>query len=104
MSDNPNKLAFKGIPAPWSVRTEIHFGAVECRIYGHGNVHLAIVQSNVMNKEVIKANAHMASASPEAVEFIADWIYGIDHGTLNHEETEKLYARAEDILKKAYNF
>lgn len=103
---NPNKLAWKGTPGPWLAsktgtrRGPAYLGVVNSTTDGYQTV------ADVFGDHQAKMEANMAfvSAAPEAIEFIADWLYGIDGATLTHEAVEKLYERAEDILKKAYNF
>lgn len=60
-----------------------------------------------MTYQVAEANAYIASAAPEAIEFIADLMETID-GVNKLLKTDLFLSeyvkRAEDILKKAYNF
>lgn len=51
-----------------------------------------------------EANAHMISAAPEAVEFIADIVAELEHPSFAAADWNIWISRAEEILKKAYNF
>lgn len=102
---NENKLASKHTPGPWIVKKEIYFGSCECRICDHRQINLAIVESNIMDKDTIEANAHLISAAPDAIELIADLLEAIDKEMfIVPQELTEVIKRAEAILKKAYNF
>lgn len=107
MLTNPNKLAFKGSPGPWCVYkntykfeiqegkepSELNLRVVECGYHG------------TPSHEKYEANAHLISAAPEAVEFIADLLWALhDTKHILPNEVYNVVIKAEEILKKAYNF
>lgn len=93
-SNDPNKLAFKGDNPPWYVRD------IGTSVFvKHDNDIVAYLTN--MNSEKANANAHLVSAAPEAIEFIADLVYALSNGD-DHLVAEMI-PRAEEILKKAYN-
>lgn len=105
MSTNPNKLAFKGTPGPWHFHQNFLKSQKELRIYKYpegvyGNPTIAIIPEN---GEKGIANAHLISAAPEAVAFIADILYSLSCDIPNMDIPEMIH-RGEQILKKAYNF
>lgn len=55
-----------------------------------------------MNYAEALANAHIISATPEAIEFIADFLQILQDKEV-YLKNEELISRAECILKKAYN-
>lgn len=96
-----NKLAWRGSPGPWMAH-RIN-GSRTWRIY-RDDIIIGQVDSNIMGPATIESNAHMASAAPEMAEFIADLLEKFDkHCTLEGLK-ETMFARAEELLKKAYNF
>lgn len=103
---NLGNISNHATPGPWLAsktgtrRGSAYMGTINSTTDGYQTVADVFGDSHAK----MEANMHMISANPEAIEFIADWLYGIDGATLTHEAVEKLYERAEEILKKAYNF
>jgi hypothetical protein len=107
MSNNPNKLASKHTPGPWEVDNFIpHW------IKGKKNVGDICMISNHSWYDKLQgadlANAHIISAAPEAIEFIADLLDTIRgnrdfNSPISKTTMEIFYNRGEEILKKAYN-
>jgi hypothetical protein len=123
MSNDPNKLAWRGTPGPWKVKLldrmiSIHTGDSDEQVkLPDGNYTDPTIcgiwasSEGDDRREGSEANAHLISAAPEAIEFIADlmpFLEGIkDIFNENDKSTlsiEGLIIMCEDILKKAYNF
>lgn len=102
MSTNHNKLAFKGTPGNW-------FYQDDSDVYTHivrpvDNPGTIICHLGQDTSGEYEANAHLISAAPEAVEFIADLLEWMETTDYSIDEVREKVARAEEILKKAYNF
>lgn len=111
-----NTIEAKHTPGPWKVSSQRH--AIKrgegMRYYVYANVNqrdtrshddrflfnqiLSRVDDIELHKEA-EANSHIIGVAPEAVEFIADLL---DQNAYMLDEVQ--IQRAEDILKKAYNF
>lgn len=91
---NPNKLAWKGTPGEWHV----HVTRRGIIVQGAEKIVCVI---EALNPYIGHADAHMISAAPEAIEFLSDLLEGLDKG---HWPDHTTITRAEEILKKAYNF
>lgn len=111
------KLAFKGTPGPWYITFKeemisIHNGLTDEQEqlpdgnYTDPNI-CGIWAAEVDDDRRLysEANAYIISAAPEAIEFIADLLNGID----NDNDNDGMWpdkcsiSRAEEIIKKAYN-
>jgi len=104
MSTNPNALAWKGTSGPWKVKKEVYMGHYSFTIVNDKGFIVAKIDNVIMRNDTLEANAHMISAAPEAVEFIADllaYLNGNEFVEMNFKPD--MYAKAEEILKKAYN-
>lgn len=114
---NPNVLAWKGTPGPWRFVKQAHATkksglgiryAVAATYKGLPdmmwlyNVPIDKTEDIDVHLE-IEANAHMISAAPEAIEFIADLLIWIENTDFTQDEVKEKISRAEEILKKAYN-
>lgn len=104
MSTDPNKLAWKGTPSPWhAVEYAGQWNLNDGPYYEAKNV----MSADDVTYQVAEANSFMASAAPEAIDFIADLMEFFDF--LELLETDKINiepwrTKGEEILKKAYNF
>lgn len=104
VSHNPNALSWKGTPGPWKVKKEVYMGRYSFTIVNDKGFIVAKIDNVIMRNDTLEANAHMISAAPEAVEFIADllaYLNGNEFVEMNFKPD--MYAKAEEILKKAYN-
>lgn len=111
MSEDKNKLSFKGTPGPWKFVHARHYTipsgdgqryAVKAGEHWLINIKLDRTVDIPVHQEA-EANAHMVSAAPEAVEFIADLLNELQtQGFLS--DIDKWLDRGELITKKAYNF
>lgn len=111
MSNNPNKLAFKGSLGPWTAE-HMDEGCWVSGVNRNEPVICDITARLMVYDEQTKqheeclreediANAHLISAAPEAVEFIADLLYSLSCDTPKMDIPEMIH-RGEEILKKAY--
>lgn len=118
MSTNPNKLASKHTPGPWTAE---HMDE-GCWISGVDRDEPVICditarlmvydEQTKQHEECLQdediANAHLISAAPEAMEFIADLmpIFELinERNLFNKRDIDKLILGAEAILKKGYNY
>lgn len=82
----------KHTPAPWEVVLED-----DCYYIQPINESFIVLSSNDL------ANAHLISAAPEAIEFIADLVNKICTRKITDGDLEDFVEKAEPILKKAYN-
>lgn len=103
MSNDPNKLAWKGTQGEWKYKND---GTYHGLTVDDGNDIIGYFGSMTSMSEENEANSYMASAAPEAVEFIADLMDFFDF--LELLQTDKINIepwrnKAETILKKAYN-
>lgn len=98
-ANDPNKLAWKGTLGPWyAVEYAGQWNLNDGPYYECKNV----MSADDVTYEIAEANSFMASAAPEAIEFIADLLENLEvFHALDHPYW---VARAEEILKKAYNF
>ncbi|SRR6184192_340734 len=108
--NNPNALAWKGTPGPWIVdrHPSLKHGGINNHrtvIYRASDVdgpYQTVADVYGDGPEQCKANAHMISAAPEAIEFIADLLYSLSCDIPKMDIPEIMH-RGEEILKKAYN-
>lgn len=115
---NPNKLSSRHTPGPWNVKlhehmVSIHTGGTDEDIDGVDPTICGIWAraEGDDRRPQCEANAHIISAAPEAIEFIADrmgWFDNLRNMLIFMEadttNIDKIIADAEIILKKAYNF
>jgi len=130
MSTDPNILAAKHTPGEWKFVRQAHatkksglglrYG-VMAKVLNHlerendkwlFNISLDKTEDIQIHQEA-EANAHVISAAPEAIEFIADLmpvleelkcLFNEEKYQAASDQTNLIIARAEGILKKAYNF
>lgn len=108
--NDPNKLAWKGTPGPWQVEKNAISYEIRQHPTGPHDLCLLVGMGGIRDNQHAdrnKANAHFMAAAPEAIDFIADLMETID-GVNKLLKTDLFLSeyvkRAEDILKKAYNF
>lgn len=109
---NPNKLAWKGTPGPWLVDKQpprraggvTNNRTVIYRVADNFGPYQTVADIFGDSPEQCKANAHMANAAPEAIEFIADFLDEVSKHSILPGHWTEIITRAEEILKKAYNF
>lgn len=110
MSNNPNKLASKHTPGPWNVKlTEkmisIHTGSTDEDKDGIDPTICGIwaAQFDDDRRPESEANAHLISAAPEAIEFIANIVHMMSESNFPQACKDSFIKTGEEILKKAYN-
>lgn len=101
MITDKNILASKHTKSPW--RISLFNDTYEFNS-NPGFVGVNILNISDVGEETAKANADIASAAPEAIEFIADLISELEHPGFAAANWNKWIDRGEEILKKAYNF
>lgn len=106
MSNNPNKLAWKGTPGPWVFKDYMDSPVVITDNRKEFTIADFSPSIRLKAEEQI-ANAYVASAAPEAIDFIADLMEFFDFLELLKSDKiniEPWRTKGENILKKAYNF
>lgn len=118
---DPNKLASKHTPGPWKFVHQAHatrksglgmrYG-VFADVINHEkrdvdrwlfNIRLDRTEDLDIHQEA-EANAHLISAAPEMVEFIADIVHMMSSSNFPQGCIDAFIKSGEEILKKAYNF